>query len=92
VHLPKIEVEITHGARLTLSLTAIIVLNLPVIIDVTVNSSLSIELMRLILPRKDANDVLTGLYLEVVLQSSARRLGGATACTKEFFMLLTKIV
>jgi hypothetical protein len=43
VHLPKIEIEIAYWARLILHLAAVVITELVVLIEVTMNDGFSIE-------------------------------------------------
>jgi hypothetical protein len=91
VHLPKLKIEIAHGARFVLSLAAVVILDAALLGLIPMDDSLREELLRIILPREDANDVLPRLDLQVVVQTST---GARLLLTtlEEFFVLLTQFI
>jgi hypothetical protein len=91
VHLPQLKVEIAHRARFVLSLAAVVILDAALLGLIPMDDSFREELLRIILPREDANDVLPRLDLQVVVQTST---GARLLLTtlEEFFVLLTQFI
>jgi hypothetical protein len=66
MHSPQVEIEVADWALLILYLTAMVVLGVAIITLDAVDSRLRVKRLRLILPRKDTDEILSHFQLDEV--------------------------